>query len=96
MISLRVIFSPPFGLTVIWSNYSRTSGKVKTTNGANYREANRAESRNDFIHKIAVVEKEVAETQYWLELFEDACIGDSAERRWLLQECGELLAILVP
>jgi len=68
-------------------------GKVKTTNCTNYREANRAESRNDFIHKIAIVEKEAAETQYWLELFEDAGIGDSAERRWLLQECGELLVI---
>jgi len=31
--------------------------------GANYREANRAESRNDFIHKIGIVEKEGAETQ---------------------------------
>ena len=61
--------------------------------GANYREANRAESRNDFIHKIALVEKEAAETQYWLELFDEANIGDPKERHWLLQESGELLAI---
>ncbi len=39
-----------------------------TSIGANYREANHAESRADFIHKIALVEKEAAETQYWLEL----------------------------
>lgn len=64
-----------------------------TSIGANYREANRAESRKDFIHKIALVEKEAAETQYWLELFEEANIGDSEARRWLLQESGELLAI---
>ncbi len=38
--------------------------KSGTSIGANYREANRAESRNDFIHKIGVVEKEAAETQY--------------------------------
>jgi four helix bundle protein len=25
--------------------------------GANYREANRAESKNDFLHKIGIVEK---------------------------------------
>lgn len=32
--------------------------KSGTSVGANYREANRGESRADFIHKIALVEKE--------------------------------------
>ena len=67
--------------------------KSGTSIGANYREANRAESHNDFIHKIGVVEKEASETQHWLELLEEANIGDPNERRWLLQESGELLAI---
>lgn len=67
--------------------------KSGTSIGANYREANPAESRNDFIHKIGLVEKEAAETQYWLELLEESNIGDLDERRWLLQESGELLAI---
>ncbi len=67
--------------------------KSGTSIGANHREANRAESRNDFIHKIAIVEKEAAETQYWLELFEESNIGDREERQRLLQESGELLAI---
>jgi four helix bundle protein len=67
--------------------------KSGTSIGANYREANRAESRPDFIHKIALVEKEAAETQYWLELCQEAKIGDPEERQWLLQESGELLAI---
>ena len=39
------------------------------------------------------MEEEAAETQYWLELFDEADIGDVDERRWLLQEAGELLAI---
>ena len=69
--------------------------KASTSVGANYREANRAESRNDFIHKIGVVEKEASESQYWLELFDEANIGNVEERRWLLQESGELLAIFV-
>lgn len=64
-----------------------------TSIGANYREANRAESRSDFIHKIAVVEKEASETQYWLELLQEADLGDAEERRWLLSESAELLAI---
>ena len=67
--------------------------KAGTSIGANYREANRAESRDDFIHKIGVTEKEAAETQYWLELFEGAGIGEPGDRSWLLQESGELLAI---
>ena len=36
--------------------------KSGTAVGANYREANRAESRKDFIHKIGIVEKEASET----------------------------------
>jgi four helix bundle protein len=67
--------------------------KSGTSIGANYREANRAESRNDFIHKIGVTEKEAAETQYWVELFEMSNMGDPEERRWLLKEASELLAI---
>ena len=67
--------------------------KSGTSIGANYREANRAESHDDFIHKIAIVEKEASESQYWLELFRDANIGNQTERDWLLQECSELLAV---
>ena len=61
--------------------------------GANYREANRAESHDDFIHKIGIIEKEASETCYWLELCEEANIGDTAECQWLLKESSELLAI---
>jgi len=38
-------------------------------------------------------EKEAAETQYWLELFDDVKIGGSEDRQWLLQESSALLAI---
>ena len=67
--------------------------KAGTSIGANYREAGRAESRNDFIHKIGIVEKEASECQYWLEICDEADYGEAAQRAWLLQECGELLAI---
>jgi four helix bundle protein len=66
--------------------------KAGTSVGANYREANRAESRNDFIHKIGIVEKEASESQYLLEICEEARFGDAVQRQWLLQEAGELLA----
>src|SRR6266581_5307651 len=67
--------------------------KSGTSIGANYREANRAESRNDFIHKIGIVEKESSESRYWLEICDEAGFGDAEQRRWLLQEASELLAI---
>ena len=67
--------------------------KSGTSIGANYREANRAESREDFIHKTAVVVKEASETDYWLELCIRIDLGDSAQRLILSQESRELLAI---
>lgn len=67
--------------------------KAGTSVGANYREGNRAESHDDFIHKIGIVEKEASESQYWLELLEEAKIGECDERQWLLRESGELVAI---
>jgi four helix bundle protein len=36
--------------------------------GANVKEAQGAESKNDFIHKMKVALKEAEETEYWLEL----------------------------
>ena len=69
--------------------------KSGTSIGANYQEANHAASRPDFIHKISLVEKEAAETKYWMELFNESNIGKPEDRDWLLQEATELLAIFV-
>ncbi len=65
-----------------------------TSIGANYREANRAESKSDFIHKVGIAEKEVSETAYWLEICEAAPLVDADEVRALLKESRELLAIV--
>jgi four helix bundle protein len=67
--------------------------KSGTSIGVNYREARRAESTDDFIHKIAIVEKEANESKYWLELFDEANLGTVEQRALLLQEASELLAI---
>jgi four helix bundle protein len=39
-----------------------------TSIGANVREAQRCESKTDFIHKMKIAYKEAEETWYWLEL----------------------------
>jgi four helix bundle protein len=69
--------------------------RAGTSIGANYREANRAESKNDFIHKIGVAEKEAAETIYWLEICRDTKLGAEQQITKLLNEAGQLLAILI-
>jgi four helix bundle protein len=42
--------------------------KSGTSIGANVREAQNAESKADFIHKMKIAAKEVEETEYWLLL----------------------------
>ena len=60
--------------------------------GANYREANRAESREDFLHKIAIVAKEASESEYWLLLLREL-YPEVTEIGPALAEAGELLRI---
>jgi four helix bundle protein len=63
--------------------------------GALDREAARAETRRDFVHKVTLSAKEAAETEYWLELFIDSGIGEPEELRALKKESDELLRILL-
>lgn len=67
--------------------------KSGTSVGANYREANRARSRADFINKIKICESESSETQYWIEVIVD--MGWLARQRVkeIYNEGGELLAL---
>lgn len=44
--------------------------KSGTSIGANVFEAQNAESKNDFIHKLKIAAKELEETKYWLLLCE--------------------------
>jgi len=42
-----------------------------TSVGANIREAEHSESKADFVHKMAIAQKEINETIYWLELMQE-------------------------
>jgi len=46
--------------------------KSGTSIGANVREAQNAESKPDFIHKLKISAKEADETEYWLLLCENS------------------------
>ena len=67
-----------------------------TSPAPNYGEAQGAESRADFAHKLRIVLKELRETQVWLQVIRRAKLGpadESVER--LLEETNELIAIFV-
>ena len=42
-----------------------------TSVGAMIRESEHAESRKDFIHKLAIAQKEINETIYWIDLLKE-------------------------
>lgn len=65
-----------------------------TAIGALVEEANQAESRADFIHKLSISNKEANETQYWIRLLVDSEVLDSAKGEELLKKCTELIKIL--
>ena len=50
--------------------------RAVTSIGANYCEADDAESKKDFIHKIGVCKKEARETKYWLRLIRVANLSN--------------------
>lgn len=64
-----------------------------TSVGANYREAQRARSKAEFIAKIGDCLKELDETAYWLDLLAESGIVTAAKLVSLQDECNQLLAI---
>jgi len=66
-----------------------------TSVAANYRSACRAKSKPDFIAKLAIVEEEADETQFWLELIKEMQILQTSNLNPLLVESNEIIAIIV-
>lgn len=68
--------------------------RAATSIGANVEEAQDAESRRDFIHKYSIARKEAREARYWLRLLLRAEIVAPVRIQPLLDETGEIYAIL--
>lgn len=64
-----------------------------TSIGANYMEADCAESKKDFIHKIGICKKESKETTHWLQMIAIANPDKKEKCRELWQEAHELTLI---
>lgn len=67
--------------------------KSGTSIGANVREAQNAESKADFIHKLKIAAKEADETQCWLLLCSKSPHLKSANEK-LISDLNEILLIL--
>ena len=62
--------------------------------GANYREANDALGKKDFIQRLKIARREAKESLHWLELILEANVDKEAEIKPLIKEAGELKNIL--
>ncbi len=66
-----------------------------TSIGANIREAEFAQSNNDFIHKMSISLKEANETDYWLSILKDTNYINLEAYNKLSKLNNELLKMLV-
>jgi four helix bundle protein len=66
-----------------------------TSVGANYREADRARSKAEFLAKMGDSLKELAESEYWIELLGDENCVPAKRLAPLLDETRQLIAIFV-
>lgn len=65
-----------------------------TAVGALYREAEQAESKADFIHKMAIAQKECNEAMYWLELLKETEFLNDAEFESIYSKATELIKLI--
>ncbi len=79
--------------TVAGVEIGRQIVRAATSVGSNVEEADAAESKRDFIHKMSIAQKETRETRYWLRVI-GAALLDDEEIRALIQESDELVRIL--
>lgn len=66
-----------------------------TAPGALVREAEHAESKKDFIHKMSIGLKEANETEYWLHMLKEGKYISENEFESIQKDCDEIIRILV-
>lgn len=90
---IRLVEALPNGRTcdVIGKQVLRAGTSV----GANYRAACRARSNADFVSKMGIVEEELDECVYWMELLVETGVIQSERLKELEKEADELLVITV-
>ena len=68
--------------------------RLRTSPAPNYGEAQSAESRKDFIHKMKISLKELQETKIWLRIIlRKSFIQPVEQVKTIVRECDELIRI---
>lgn len=65
-----------------------------TSVGANISEAQRSQSRKDFISKLSISMKESYETRYWLNLLSDTTNCNKNDTSDLLRDLHEIISMM--
>jgi len=65
-----------------------------TSIGAMVRESEQAESKQDFIHKLSIGQKEANETEYWIELLYQSEFIDKNQFKSIFQDITEIRKLL--
>ena len=89
VIGLTQLFQSTASNKVIVNQLLRSSTSV----GANYLAACYAKSKIDFLNKVKIVEEEIVESQYWLELLQETNSKLTDKIEILIKETKELIAI---
>ena len=101
--NILVDLSMDFSVKIV-NTCDKITGKSALTNqllrsgtsiGANIHEANYAQSKADFVHKLQIALKECYESEYWLELFVKTNMISSELYAKLKNDCGKIRRILI-
>ena len=65
-----------------------------TSVGAMIREAEHSESKADFIHKMAIAQKEINESLYWLELLKETDYLNNGQYESVNKDAIEIIKMI--
>ena len=89
----KLVLSLPYN--IVNKNYSDQGNRSASSSAANYRAACRAKCHADFINKLKIVEEELDESIFFLEMILELNPSFQLKLNVLSKEGNELLAIIV-
>ncbi|MEP6684197.1 MAG: four helix bundle protein [Parafilimonas sp.] len=89
----KLVLSLPYN--VVNKNYADQGTRSASSSAANYRAACRAKSNPDFVNKLKIVEEELDESMFFLEMIVEINPSLKSTIDILHKEGNELLAIIV-
>ena len=94
VLSVNIASSLPY--SIAGRNLAGQLNRSGTSTALNYGEAQSAESRKDFIHKVKIILKELRESHVCMRIIKKAkLLKDETMLELGLSECNELISIFV-